>query len=837
MRNSRLTLIIFLISGFCFSHHSQAQPSNRQPLRDALLIAENKFNVVFTFADEIVNEIQVAPISRNASLREMLNEISGQTGLLFQTIGNRYIVITRPVEESRRIVCATLLSSETGEPVIGATVQLGKQFTVTSAAGYFELPIQSGEVLIRSLGFETLLLSDKYFKKDCSSLFMKPSYTTLEEVTVNDVIASGIEEKVDGSVTIRPEILGILPGLPQPDALQTLQYMPGVKSVAEAAADINIRGGTNDQNLVLLDGIKVYQTGHFFGLISGINPHVISKINLTRNGTSAYFGESTSGTIHIQSEDRVTNKLSGGGGINLLYTDGHLNVPVSKKMSVQLAARRSLPSGWQTPTYKQYFNRAFSNSEIADANSTVRNQDFYFFDTHVKLLYDVTNRDRVRVTFFNVANQLEFEETAQGANLSEEKKSNLEQHSIGGSLNYSRLWNDKIKTTLEGYVSGYSLDAINQNIAINQQLTQANEVLESGVRLSSLIQLNKNLYIQSGYQFSETGITNSDAINNPQFSRLIKDVNRSHSLFAEANLTVNEERTNIRAGLRGNYFSKINSSTLEPRLVINHKLSDTFSAEILGEVKSQTNVQVIDLQSDFLGVEKRRWLMSNGKDVPMLTSQQLSAGISYNKKTLLVSSDIFYKKVNGILTSSQGFQNQFQSVRASGNYDIIGLEILVNKKLNFGDFWVGYSLSESNYLFTDLIPPAFPNNLDIRHSLNGGVSAQIKQFEVSFGANWHTGRPTTNPVEGSEIVSGAINYEPPNSSRVPTYFRVDLSARWHFYYNSKLRSQAGISLWNLLNRENVLSRSYQINNSGEAMVVDQSGLSFTPNIFLRISFN
>jgi hypothetical protein len=838
MVTNRIAAFIIFISLVAYSAQAQ-QSLSQQPLRTVLHTLERKFSVVFTFSDVLIENSTVNPPSRNSSLENSLELLRQQTGLSFQSLGSRYIVISKSQLKTSEMLCATLRNFDTGEAVVGATVQFGSEYTVTNDAGYFQMPKHEGNILIKSLGYESINLSANALNSDCVPLFMKASYTTLEEVTVSDLIATGIEKKVDGSITLQPERLGILPGLPQPDALQALQYLPGVKSVVEAAADLNIRGGTNDQNLVLLDGIKVYQTGHFFGLISGLNPHIMSSVNLTKNGTSAYYGEGTSGTVVIQGQDRVSDKFSGGAGINLLYADGYFNLPISKKMSLQLGARRSLPSSWQTPTYKQYFNRAFSNTEVANATngSLVRNQDFYFFDTSVKFLYDVTPRDKVRATFFNVANLLEYEEiTQQSVNSTEQKISSLEQQSLGSSITWSRLWSDRIKTTFEGYASGYSLDAINQNIPINQELTQGNEVLELGARASALIQIQKNLYLQTGYQFFETGITNSDAVNNPEFSRLIKEVNRTQVVFAEGNYSPNEERTNLRLGLRTNYYSKLNSFFFEPRLALNQKLGEYFSAEVLGEIKTQTSVQVIDLQNDFLGVEKRRWLMANGEDVPLLKSKQISTGLNFNQRGLLVSADVFYKKVVGIISSSQGFQNQFQDVRVSGNYDIIGIDVLINQKIKSADVWVGYSLAESEYLFPDFVPTSFPNNLDIRHTINGGVNYRINQFEISAGFNWHSGRPITNPIEGNEITAGAINYESPNSARLKNYFRVDLSARWHFYFGNSFRGHAGFSLWNLFNRENVLNQYYTIDANNQATAIQQQGLAFTPNVFVRVDF-
>jgi hypothetical protein len=231
-------IAVFILGFLLLALSVQAQQNTEQPLRAVLQSLENKFNIVFTFADELVADVSVTSLSKKSSLENTLASLKQQTGFTFQQLNSRYIIISKPDKKSSEMLCAILRASDTGEPIAGATVQIGNEFTVTNEVGYFKLPQKEGAILIRSLGYESLSLSASDFIGDCGPLLMKVSYTTLEEVTVSDVIATGIEEKVDGSLTVRPEILGILPGLPQPDALQTLQYLPSVKSVAEAAADI-----------------------------------------------------------------------------------------------------------------------------------------------------------------------------------------------------------------------------------------------------------------------------------------------------------------------------------------------------------------------------------------------------------------------------------------------------------------------------------------------------------------------------------------------------------------------------------------------------------------------
>ena len=102
---------------------------------------------------------------------------------------------------------------------------------------------------------------------------------SLEEIVITNYLTSGITKLNDGSLTIKPKTFGILPGLIEPDVLQTIQAIPGIISTDETVSNINVRGGTHDQNLLLWDGIKMYQSGHFFGLISAFNPHTTKRIN------------------------------------------------------------------------------------------------------------------------------------------------------------------------------------------------------------------------------------------------------------------------------------------------------------------------------------------------------------------------------------------------------------------------------------------------------------------------------------------------------------------------------------------------------------------------------
>ena len=128
---------------------------------------------------------------------------------------------------------------------------------------------------------------------------------------------------------------------------------------------------------------------------------------------------------------------------------------------------------------------------------------------------------------------------------------------------------------------------------------------------------------------------------------------------------------------------------------MSHQLSKKWQLEILAEKKSQYVSQAVYFQNDFLGIEKRRWKLSNNSSIPIVQSSQVSLGLHYNKNNWLFSMDSYYKKVNGITTRSQGFQNQYQFVDAIGLYEVKGIDFLVQKKWSVFTSWLTYSLSQN----------------------------------------------------------------------------------------------------------------------------------------------
>lgn len=678
-------------------------------------------------------------------------------------------------------------------------------------------------------------------QKGNQTALKKPFITqVLDEILITNYLTKGINLNKHGSITIDPENFGILPGLIEPDILQTIQSLPGINSVDETVSNLNIRGGTHDQNLILWDGIKMYQSGHFFGLISAFNPYLTDNVSVIKNGTSAQYTDGVSGTINMRLNDTITGQSEAGLGINSIYLDGYFKTPLSKKLELQLSARRSITDWIETPTYNQYFERIFQDTDVTNnqqaINQTItKNEAFYFYDVSGKLLYDLSKKDKLRLSFLTVNNNLDYLEQATINDDEKALRSGLTQSNFASGLEYKRYWSNRFTSTLHIYATKYELEATNYDLVNDQRLIQENDVLDTGLKLNTSYNFNKNINWHNGYQFFEVGVGNLQNVNNPTFNSYTKEVVRTHALYSEVDATSNTSKTHLRLGIRGNYYDKFNTFNFEPRLSFSQQVSRYFRVEVLGEFKSQATSQIIDLQNDFLGIEKRRWTLSNNQDRPLVKSKQASLGIHYKRNRLVMNAVAYFKKVDGITTRGQGFQNQYQFVNAIGNYQVFGADFLINRQFDKGSAWLSYSYSENDYTFNSLNDGnPFPNNLDITHNLTFAGTYTINRFNFALGVNWHSGRPTTL-LQDSTPVNGTPNFGRPNQHQLEDYFRTDFSSTYSFDISKTSKGKVGLSIWNLFNQKYTLSRYYSVNNNS-INTIEKTALGMTPNVSFRITF-
>ncbi|GAA4848586.1 TonB-dependent receptor [Algivirga pacifica] len=834
MLSGKSLIITFFLLLIYFQGAAQQSSDSTISLKQALHEITEVYEVRFSYIEEKVEAITLTPLKDFSSLEECLSYMESTYPLEITPIHQQLysVQVTLPSN-----ICAYVMDGKTSLPLPYASLKSNYTQGLTDENAYFQWPIHSitDTLTISYTGYQSLSIPLVSIDADsCRYIALSPKSLTMDEVIIEDYILKGIQQKLDGNITLQLPAMNMVPGLAEKDALHSLQVLPGIYSVQETVSGLNIRGGTHDQNLILWEGLRMYQSGHFFGLISAFNPTFTQEVSVLKGGRTAAWGEGVSGSISLKNKEKHISELNTSAHLNLLSAGVGMQIPINSRNTLQLSTRRSIADLWRSPTYQKYYERAFRGTDVFQANENTDSnteEDFQFHDINLHYSFQRTAKEAIHLDFMHIQNDISYAESGVYNEILTSRESSLQQRQQAAGITYQKQWNEALSSELRLGGTLYLLSGINHDIAYGQEQQQQNEVTDLQLQLKGDYQFSPLLQIQFGYQASEVGIRSFNKINIPSLLIDSRNVTVNQAVFGDVSWNNRRQTTYIQAGVRGNHYQKAKAFTLEPRLRLRQTITPFYAIAITAESSSQSILQLIDQQQDFLGVEKRRWVMANNENIPLLKGKQLSLENTFKKKGVLLSAEIYWKKIDGILSKSQGFLNQYTYTDTQGKYDTYGLDVLVNYQYKTIGSWLSYSLSESNYTFPALSTSFFPNNVDLRHIASTGISYNHYPWAIAYGLHWHSGLPYT-PAE--EINEETIIYSTPNSARLSAYSRMDLSAKYTFTIG-KVTGNAGLSLWNTFNKENIIEQYYRQDQVKGIISQTQFALMRTPNLQVGVT--
>ncbi len=164
------------------------------------------------------------------------------------------------------------------------------------------------------------------------------------------------------------------------------------------------------------------------------------------------------------------------------------------------------------------------------------------------------------------------------------------------------------------------------------------------------------------------------------------------------------------------------------------------------------------------------------------------------------------------------------------------MDVLLRKQWTNINAWLSYSYLQSDYSFSSISDNPFPSNFDIPHAVGTGITYAPGALRLSAGLNWRSGKPVTFPDEEQPVISNEVNYQSVNSDRLEDYIRVDVSGLYNFPLGQKVKAQVGISIWNLLDRENQINTYFLVDEFNQTEQITETSLGITPNAVLRVYF-
>ncbi|MFN2262532.1 MAG: TonB-dependent receptor plug domain-containing protein, partial [Psychroflexus sp.] len=510
---------------------------------------------------------------------------------------------------------------------------------------------------------------------------------------------------------------------------------------------------------------------------------------------------------------------------------------------LRIAGRYALSEFIDTPTFENYTDKIFQNTEISNFSNSENLRlssdiNLQYFDANLQFQTQLSENTTWQINAMGISNELNF--TEQNTNTLDRKDNRLAQESYVVSTDIKKRFSKRFSVSALAYASYYQLDGKNASALNNQLLNQTNDVLDFGAKLRSDFDFNDKFKLSFGYQFNEIGIRNDNIVNIPEVEIRQKSVLQTHAGILETRLKNFNQKLTTRLGLRVNYYDKFSEFKFEPHVNMTYEVSPFYDLVLMAEQKHQVTAQVIDLQNDFFGIEKRRWVLADQNQIPIQRLRQVEIGQVYKKNAWLFTANVFYKQIENISSSSQNFQNQLEFLQLSGDYHTYGAEFLIQKMFDDFRFWANYAYNESEYEFTTFSPSVFPNNFETSHHIESGISYVANPIKVSLSGRYFSGKPTTpidqnRPVLNPDI-NPQINFLTPNASNITDYFQVNFSGSYTHSW-SKTQVEIGLAILNLLNTNNTVNQFFRLNNDVlEIEQVSNQSLELTPNAFLKINF-
>lgn len=844
-----------------------------QPLWEVIMDLEKRYGLTFNYEPMLVAAIQINTIVKKQPLKMALEQLFQSTNLTFKIIDKTSIVLIPKKQPSlmanpkskpklKQIsICGQVFDNLTKSPMefVNVFIRGTSKGITTDNSGEFKLSgyfSPSDTVEISYIGYEYQRLPVEKFLKDCPTIQLNYQAFIFERVIVKDYLTDGIHLGQEYEpVELNISRLQTIPGFTEPDILQSTQLLPGVSSPTETATGVHIRGGTPDQNLVLWDGIPMYNTGHFFGMLSPYNPFVVEDVEVYRSGFNPKYGGRVSGVIDIKTKNKIPEKANYDIGVNFTHIYANVKLPINKKNSLVLSSRRSYIDIYQSTTYNQWFNRVFQTGKVADSqddveelpDSVAAQVSFVYEDYNAKWLFRPNNKDEISWSGYYGRNIFDFRTSDEDLDFGR-TSDKLNWKNYGMSGKWKRQWTPNYQSELNliysDYQSLYEFELVSDEDTSEVYEAKENLIQDLTIKWHNDYQLSMSHNLQFGYQFSQKRLNFDLDID----YRLGEDVDIEEAVELSfinslyGSYTYNQSKKwLVNLGIRLNHYDLTEAIYFEPRFSIRYFPTDHLQLKATGGSYLQFISQLLEFND--LGVNYQTWIMAIDSVIPVLKGTQFSTGVLWKHKGYTIDIEGYVKTLSGLTSMALNYGGASLEERPFdvGMGTIWGLDVLVRKQWKGYKTWLGASTSSVFYSFEEIDGgQKFPASHHQRFTFKWIQLFSSNNWHFSTAWYWNDGLPYTQPAGILEEEDDTfIDFPTQNNGRLDVTHRLDLSILYNIVPKSgKWKGKVGVSIFNVYNQYNAFARNFFIDeDENEVLIVEDLErhlLEFTPNFSFRM---
>lgn len=803
-------------------------------------------------------------------MKQYIKHLKSVSLILIALIGFQQVLLSQNIT-----ISGYVQDSKSAETLIGVNMYFPElqEGTTSNIYGFFSLSIPQSDELqnlkVTYLGYEAQEIPLTPNQSQEIKIQLNES---AYELGVVEVVAESnvVQQSQMSAIKLPIQTVEKLPALMgEVDIIKSMQLMPGVQSGTEGSSGLYVRGGSPDQNLILLDGVPVYNASHLFGFFSVFNSDAIKNVSLIKGGFPARYGGRLSSVLDISMKEGDMNELKASGNIGLVATKLLIEGPINKgKTSFLVTGRR---------TYYDLLGRP-----IARLAGEEDLPSYFFYDLNAKVNHIFSTKDRLYFSLYSGKDQflqreIDTYDSTQGEEIEAKDEFNLRWGNITSALRWNHLFSNKLFANTTLTYSFYrfrtgieqSYKSVNDSdLNLSTSLLYQSQIKDMGLKMDFDYYPSPNHLVKFGaqathhtflpgavqYDFSEDMNTNSGDLGTSDIEAM------EYAAYAEDEMTIGKRLTaNIGVHASGFNVREKNYFSLQPRLSLDFAINENWSTK----ASYSRMTQYIHLLSNSnAGFPTDLWVPSTDIIKPQ-QAWQIAGGIAgpINEK-LSINIEGYYKKMDQVIDFSQGVNflqdgpetDLFEAARQTWEEQVeigegwtYGGEIFIQKNKGKTTGWIGYTLAWSERQFDGLnFGEKFPYKYDRRHDFSIVVSHQLKE-NIDVGGSWtySTGNAITLPAAtfqthpemnfNIDFPELADYYERRNGFRNKSYHRLDMSINFHKEKKWGKRVWS-VGLYNMYSRKNPFY-VYFDGQAGNYNLIQASLFPITPSISYKFKFN
>jgi hypothetical protein len=725
--------------------------------------------------------------------------------------------------------------------------------TVTDEEGRFNLNgLAVGRYDIQSsfVGYETFISREILVssgKEVFLEIVMRENVHELGEVVITSQQAdanisapqTGVEKMEIKTMNKIPVLLG------ERDILKTIQLTPGVKGAGEGSAGYYVRGGSADQNLILLDDVSLYNASHLMGFFSTFNSDVLSDVTLYKGAMPAQYGERLSSILDVRQRYGDVNDFHLSGSLGLISSKLNIEAPLQKgKSSFLLGARR---------TYADDLAHLF---DVKEARGNYLN----FYDVNMKVKFQLSEKNYLSFSGYTGKDKMTLKDVA-----------TTDWGNMFGILKWNSYLNNRWTSRTSVFYSRFDYAfAIDVGMFMGGDVQGKSKINDYGLKQDFTYQHNENSVWKTGFSSTYHDLAPGDYDFEKQNS-----VNLHHRLSSENSLYISNQfkasdRIEIVCGLRlsaylalgkGEYYTLDENNNVtgavwygsgetvktylnpEPRISAVFRINEASSVKG-GYGRTTQNMHLLTFMAQ--GTPYDRWISSSNNVKPQI-ADQFTLGYFHNfaNNTVELSVETYHKNMKNQIdyrdnANIEGYNN-IDTELLYGKGRAYGIEMMIRKARGKLTGWIGYTLAKSERKIDGINGNRWYNAYQDRTHDVSVVAMYDISHKWSLSAAWVycTGNAITFP-SGKYVIDGkdVMYYAERNGYRMPSYHRLDVGATCLLKKTAKFESELVFSLYNAYGRENAYSIRFQTdrNDAEKTTAYQHSLFTYVPSISWNFKF-